>query len=34
VIQTDQGQETLTVEDFEKRFAWKNDPDRVRPNGR
>jgi len=34
VLQTDQGQEMLTVEEFEKRFGWKNDPDRVHPNGR
>jgi len=34
VIQTDRGQETLTLEQFEKRFGWKNDPARVRPNGR
>jgi serine/threonine protein kinase/WD40 repeat protein len=30
VIQTDQGQETLTPEEFTTRYGWKNDPDRVR----
>jgi WD40 repeat protein len=29
VIQTDQGQETLTPEEFAKRYGWKNDPERV-----
>ncbi len=30
VVQTDQGQETLTPEEFSKRYGWKNDPGRVR----
>jgi len=28
---SDQGQETLTVEQFEKRFGWKNDPTAFAP---
>jgi hypothetical protein len=31
VVETDRGQETLTPKEFEKRFGWKNDPERVRP---
>jgi WD40 repeat protein len=29
VVQTDNGQETLTPEEFSKRFGWKNDSSRV-----
>jgi hypothetical protein len=29
VVQTDQGQETLTPEEFSKKYGWKNDPERV-----
>jgi WD40 repeat protein len=32
VAQTDQGQETLTPEEFAKKYGWKNDPARVRLN--
>jgi hypothetical protein len=30
VLQTDHGQETLTPEEFSKRFGWQNDPAKVR----
>lgn len=30
VVHTDQGQETLTPEEFSRRYGWKNDPSRVR----
>src|SRR4051812_20245217 len=30
VVQTDRGQETLTVAAFAARFQWKNDPTKVR----
>lgn len=30
VVQTDQGQETLTPEEFATKYGWKNDPERVR----
>jgi hypothetical protein len=30
VVGTPAGQETLTPEEFEKRYSWKNDPERVR----
>jgi WD40 repeat protein len=30
VVQTDKGQETLTPQEFEQKYHWKNDPDRVR----
>lgn len=30
VVQTEQGQETLTPNAFEKKYGWKNDPSRVR----
>jgi WD40 repeat protein len=30
VVQTDKGQDTLTVEQFEKLYGWKNDPQKVR----
>jgi WD40 repeat protein len=30
VVQTDQGQDTLTPEEFAQKYGWKNDPDRVR----
>jgi hypothetical protein len=33
VVQTERGQETLTREQFEKTYGWKNDPDRVRLTG-
>ena len=29
VVQTDKGQETLTPEEFAKRYNWKNDPTRA-----
>lgn len=29
VVQTDAGQETLTPEEFSKRYGWKNDPEKV-----
>jgi WD40 repeat protein len=32
VVQTDQGQETLTPEEFSKRYGWKNDPEKVAPS--
>ncbi len=34
VVQTEQGQETLTPPELARRFGWKNDPDQVRPAGR
>jgi WD40 repeat protein len=30
VVQTDAGQETLSAEEFEQKFGWKNDPEKVR----
>ena len=30
VVQTEQAQETLTPEEFAKRYGWKNDPSLVR----
>jgi WD40 repeat protein len=33
VVQTEKGQQTLTVEQFEKRYGWKNNPERVRLSG-
>ncbi len=30
VVQTEAGQETLTPEEFAKRYGWNNDPSRVR----
>jgi hypothetical protein len=30
VVETDAGQETLTPEEFERKYGWKNDPDKVR----
>ena len=30
VVQSEQGQQTYTPEEFEKKFRWKNDPDKVR----
>ncbi len=30
VVETDQGQETLTPQEFERRFGWKNDPSKVK----
>lgn len=29
VVQTDQGQETFTPEEFSKRYGWKNDPSKA-----
>jgi WD40 repeat protein len=29
VVQTEKGQETLTPEEFSKRYGWKNDPEKV-----
>jgi WD40 repeat protein len=29
VVQTDKGQDTLTPEEFEQKFGWKNDPSKV-----
>jgi len=29
VVQTDQGPETLTPEEFSKKYGWKNDPEKV-----
>jgi hypothetical protein len=34
VVQTDRGQETLTPEEFARKYGWKNDPEQVRPTGR
>jgi WD40 repeat protein len=34
VVQTDQGQETLSPEEFSKKYGWKNDPDRGRLLGK
>jgi WD40 repeat protein len=34
VFQTDKGIETLSPDEFEKRFGWANDPERVRPTGK
>ena len=31
VVQTDEGQQTLTPAEFSKRFGWKNDPSKVSP---
>jgi WD40 repeat protein len=33
VVQTDKGQETLTPEEFARKYHWKNDPNQVRPAG-
>jgi WD40 repeat protein len=30
VVQTKSGQETLTAEEFARKYGWKNEPDRVR----
>ena len=30
VVQTDQGQEVFSPEEFEKKYGWKNDPEKVR----
>ena len=32
VVQTDQGQETLTPDQFAEKYGWKNDPGRVLPS--
>jgi WD40 repeat protein len=32
VVETSSGQETLTPEEFNRRFGWRNDPQRVRFN--
>jgi hypothetical protein len=29
-VQTATGQQTLTPDEFDKRFAWKNDPAQVK----
>jgi len=29
VVQTEGGQETLNPEKFEKKYGWKNDPEKV-----
>src|SRR5262249_39568779 len=29
VVQTERGQETITPEEFAKKYGWKNDPERV-----
>lgn len=34
VVQTKDGQETLTPAEFEKKYGWKNDPDKVLPLGK
>jgi hypothetical protein len=34
VVRTEHGQETLTPEEFSKRFGWKNDPGKVRLGNR
>jgi WD40 repeat protein/serine/threonine protein kinase len=34
VIDTGQGQETLTPAEFAQRFSWKNDPSRIQVNSR
>ena len=31
VVQTEHGQETLTPEEFAKRYGWKNDPAKALP---
>jgi WD40 repeat protein len=33
VVQSEKGQQTLSVEEFGRQYGWKNDPDRVRPTG-
>jgi WD40 repeat protein len=33
IVQTEQGQETLTPEEFAKKYGWRNDPARVRLSG-
>jgi hypothetical protein len=33
VVQTDDGQQTYTPEEFARKYAWKNDPEQVRPTG-
>ncbi len=33
VVQTDQGQETLTPEEFSKKYGWKNDPEKAALKG-
>lgn len=30
VVQTEEGQQTLTPEEFAKKFDWKNEPEKVR----
>lgn len=30
IVQTEAGQEVLTPDEFEKKYGWKNDPQRVR----
>ncbi|HUT36385.1 MAG TPA: hypothetical protein VNE39_23060 [Planctomycetota bacterium] len=31
VVQTDEGQETLTPREMEAKYGWKNDPSRAQP---
>jgi hypothetical protein len=31
VVQTDEGQQTLTPADFADKYGWKNDPKMVQP---
>jgi serine/threonine protein kinase/dipeptidyl aminopeptidase/acylaminoacyl peptidase len=33
VVQTDQGQETLTPDEFSEKYGWKNDPEKVTLTG-
>ena len=33
VVQTDEGQQTLTPEEFAAKYGWKNDPQRVKLPG-
>ena len=33
IVQTDLGQELLTLGEFAQRYGWKNDPERVRLTG-
>jgi hypothetical protein len=33
-VNTDAGQETLTPEEFGRKYGWKNEPERVRLTAR
>jgi WD40 repeat protein len=33
LVQTDNGQQTLSVAEFQEKYGWKNHPERVRPFG-